>query len=350
MNRICKMLFTVAVVAWGAAGAFGQQRTIQPSPAYQPGGGAVYYPAAPAVRPAPAAGQPVYAPAQPAPQKVIYVPVQGQPAPGQPVQGRPAPGQPVYYMPAPAQPAPAPAPVIAEDEEEYEDEEYEGVGTAISADLEEEEEGIYWFWGSKWPGIALGPKFGTTGLGLDLTFGISRWLNLRGGFNYGVFTWSPTLGDVDYELDSDLMSGPLLADIHPFQNHFRISGGVYIQPGSEVSLSAAPDSPVQIGRHTYPPEVVGTLSGTIEIEDSVAPYVGIGFGNSVDEDQVLTFMVDLGVVFQSYEVSLTSDGAGMTTPVDTFRTDLELEEQNIEDDVNKLKVFPVLTFGIAYHF
>lgn len=324
MKKTCMLWMAALGLAWASPCAFGQQRPIQPSPAYQPAGSTVYVPPAPGVRPAPGT-----------PQKVIYVPVQ----PGQPV-----PGQPIYYAPPPA-----PAPTYEVEDEEYEEAEAEHVGTAISADLEDEE-GIYWFWGSKWPGLALGPKFGTTGIGADLTFGISRWLNLRGGFNYGVFTWSPTLGDVDYELESNLMSGPLLVDIHPFANHFRISGGIYIQPGSDVSLSSTPDSPVQIGRHTYAPEVVGTLSGEIEIAESVAPYVGIGFGNSVDEEQRLTFMVDLGVVFQSYDVTLTSDGAGMTTPVDTFRTDLELEEQNIEDDVNSLKVFPVLTLGISYHF
>ena len=335
------LIWTVSLgMVWGAASAFGQQqRPIQPSPAYQPNGGAVYYPQAPAARPAPAAGQPIYYMPQPATgssQPVRYVPVQGQPMQGQPV----------YYAPQPAQRPPPSAPIYEDEDEEAEEED---VGVAISADMEDEE-GIYWFWGSKWPGLALGAKFGTTGIGADLTFGISRWLNLRGGFNYGLFTWSPTFGDVDYKLESNLMSWPLLVDIHPFANHFRISGGLYIQPGSDVSLSSTPNNPVQIGAHTYAPDVVGTLSGTIEIDDPVAPYVGIGFGNAVDEEQRLTFMLDLGVVFQSYDVSLTSNGAGMTALHDTFRNDLELEEQNIEDDANNLKVYPVLTLGISYHF
>ena len=61
-------------------------------------------------------------------------------------------------------------------------------------------------------------------------------------------------------------------------------------------------------------------------------------------------MVDFGVIFQSYDVSLSSDGAGMTTKLDTFRKDLELEEENIQSDMDDFKFFPVLTFGIAYHF
>ena len=82
----------------------------------------------------------------------------------------------------------------------------------------------------------------------------------------------------------------------------------------------------------------------------MAPYLGIGFGNAVAEDQLLTFTLDIGVVFQAYDVSLTSDGAGMTAKLDTFREDVKKEEQNIQDDLDDWKIFPVLTLGLAWHF
>lgn len=293
-------------LAWSAACAFGQARPIQPSPVYDPGGRRMPPRPAPVVYPAP---QPV----RPAPQPVYRAP------------------QPVYPAPQPVQPARmtlAPAPAIEE----------------------EEEEGLYWFWGAKWPGLALGPKIGTTGIGLDLTFGINRFFNLRGGFNYGSFTWSLELDDVEYDMDVSLTSVPLLLDIHPFANHFRITAGVFLQPGTEGDIQATPDKNVQIGSHTYPPEVVGTLHGTIKVQDTLAPYLGIGFGNAVAEDQLLTFMVDLGVIIQSYDATLTSDGPGMTAKLDTFRKDLREEEANLQKDMDDLKVYPVLTFGLAWHF
>ena len=292
-----KSLFVVMAGVWilGLAGAEAQTRTVSPAPTYYQ---------RPAVQPAPVSHSPVYYAPQPAPQG--------------------------YYAPRPApQMTLAPAP----DYEEY-----------------EEDDGIYWFWGSKWPGIGLGPKIGTTGIGLDLTFGITRFVNLRGGFNYGSFTWSTGLGDVDYDMDIDLISVPLLLDIHPFANHFRISGGLYFQPGSKATIEGTPSTATQIGAHVYTPEVIGTLTGDIEVSSTLTPYLGIGFGNSVGEDQLLTFMVDFGVIFQSYDVSLSSDGAGMTTKLDTFREDLKLEEENIQSDMDDFKFFPVLTFGIAYHF
>lgn len=294
MNILRAMVFGAAWIV-GIAGA--QAQAIQPSPAYYQGGVGSY--------PAPATPAPSVAPA----------------------------AEPVYWeSPEPVPPLRlAPAVPAAEYEEE-------------------DEEGLYWFWGQKWPGLALGPKFGTTGIGADLVFGINRFLNLRSGFNFGSFTWDLNLGEVDYEMDITMTSIPLLLDIHPFGNHFRITGGFYIQPGTEADIDATPTGNTQIGAHTYPSDVIGTLTGNIEVSDIFAPYLGIGFGNAVAEDQLLTFMVDFGVIIQAYDVSLTSDGAGMTTLLDTFREDLAREEANIQKDMESFNIYPVLTVGIAWHF
>jgi hypothetical protein len=291
------MIWALAISwAWSAACALGQQRVIQPAPSYYQGG-TTYVPHTPAV---------------------------------QPVAG------PVYTAPHPVQPGVPASPTPRM--------------TLAPAPVEEEEEGLYWFWGQKWPGIALGPKIGTTGIGADLTFGINRLLNLRSGFNYGSFTWSPEFGDIEYDMDLNMTSIPLVVDLHPFAGNFRITGGFYIQPGTEAEIQATPNKNVQIGEHTYPPEVVGTLSGKIKVADTLAPYVGFGFGNAVGEDRLLTFMMDLGVIFQSYDASLTSNGQGMTAKLDTFRKDIQKEEANLQKDMDGWKVFPVLTLGLAFHF
>jgi len=204
--------------------------------------------------------------------------------------------------------------------------------------------------GYEWPGLSLGPKIGTTGIGLDLTFGVTRFLNLRSGFNYGSFTMNTDWGDVEYDTELDMTSIPLLVDWYPAGGHFRITGGFYIQPGTQADIDATPSKPVQIGSHTYGPEVIGTLSGKIEVDNTFAPYLGIGFGNAVGRDRRLTFSLDLGVIFQAYDVSLASDGPGMTAKLDLFREDIQKEEEKIQDDLDDFKFYPVLTLGFGYHF
>lgn len=303
------------VAAAGAAcavAACGQQRAIQPSPAYYQGGAVPQpYPSAPAV-PAP----PVAPPAAAAPVPVY-------PA-GTPVFYAPAPG---YYAPAPVYTAPP----------------------AATAE-EEEEEGLYWFWGQKWPGLSIGAQIGTLGWGPDLVFGINRYLSLRSGVNFGNLGLDLELDDVQYDTDLNLFSVPLLVDVYPFGDHFRISAGAYVSSGTSMDLAATPDSAVQIGSHTYGPDVVGTLTGEVEVDGAFSYYVGIGFGNPVAEDQRLTVKLDIGVVFQSYDVSLTSDGPGMTAKLDTFRKDVVEEEQNLQADFDDFKVYPVVTLGLALTF
>ena len=81
MMKKANVLWVVAFgILFGAANAFGQQRVIQPSPAYR---GATSVPQAPAVRPVPVAAQPQ-----------VVAPV----------------AQPVYYNQQPAQPVYAPQP------------------------------------------------------------------------------------------------------------------------------------------------------------------------------------------------------------------------------------------------
>jgi len=297
MKHTMWMLGLVVAFGWMAAPAHGQQRTIQPSPAYyqQQGGSPYGYPVAPSE----------------SPQSPVYYDSDSW-----------------YSRPAAAAPATTQEYVWADDDEE----------------------GIYWVWGQKWPGMAVAPKIGTTGIGVDGIFGINRFLNLRGGFNYGSFTWTRKFSKVKYDLDFDMTSIPLLVDLQPFGGHFRIVGGVYIQPSTEADLRATPSKNVQIGEHTYPPEVVGTLSGSIEVDQVLTPYLGIGFGNAVAEDQLFTLGIDIGVIFQSYDAKLTSDGKGMTTKFDTFRKDLKKEEENIQKDLDDFRFYPVLTISLAWHF
>ncbi|MGD9611680.1 MAG: hypothetical protein AB7V22_02130 [Kiritimatiellia bacterium] len=265
----------------------------------------------------------------------LYQAVPAQPAHAQPVYYGPPPAQPAYYAPPAAQPvyyAPPPAePVYAEEEDV-------------------DEEGYYWMWGQKWPGLALGPKFGTTGLGLEMTFGINPYLNLRGGFNYGSFTLGQEFGNVDYDVDLTMISIPLMLDVHPFGGQFRLTGGLYVQPGTKAELDATPSGPTQIGSHTYPADVIGTLTGKIEAGDVVAPYLGLGIGNAVGEDQRLLVTLDVGVIFQSYDVSLDSNGAGMTTANALFREDLKKEEGLLQKDADDWKIYPVVAIAIAWHF
>lgn len=198
------------------------------------------------------------------------------------------------------------------------------------------------------PYIALGLKVGTLGPGVELTLGvIEDVLNVRAGGNYLHLKFSGKIKDVDYGVDLNMASVPMLLDYHPFYNNFRITGGV-IYNHNRPSLDANLNKIQKIGDHEYTPAEIGTLTGSVDFRN-FAPYIGLGFGNAVAPDTSWNFAFDLGIMFQGIpNINLTADGTKSGDP--TFRADLAKEEDNVQDEANKFRFYPVLTIGISYQF
>lgn len=198
----------------------------------------------------------------------------------------------------------------------------------------------------EWQGFALGAKIGTLGPAIDGVMHLVPGLNLRGSLAYLKWDYDRTIDAIDYSLDMDFESAAALLDWYPFDGGFRISGGALFNDNT-LNLSGAPNEPVEIGDHTYTPSQIGTISGSTSF-DAVAPYVGIGFGNAVGPDTRWSFIFDLGVVFQTFEVNLQASGSMADNP--QFQSDLQKQEDRIQDDLDTIKIYPVLAFGLAYHF
>jgi hypothetical protein len=152
------------------------------------------------------------------------------------------------------------------------------------------------------------------------------------------------IDDVDYDLGVDMRSFSALLDWHIFNDSFRISGGL-ISMDNEIDLDARPNTHVEIGDNTYTPAEVGTLSGSVDI-DGLAPYVGIGWGNPLTSNKRWGFTCDLGVAFcDSPDVALSATGlaAGLAA-------DIEKERRDIEDDLDSLEFYPVISMGLFFRF
>jgi hypothetical protein len=199
----------------------------------------------------------------------------------------------------------------------------------------------------EWTGFALGLKIGTLGLGADASVYLDDWVNFRANVGFLDFTYKDTIDDIDYDMDVAFRTAMFLLDLYPFEGgNFRVSGGVVLQDNS-VDVTGVPKKSTKIGDTDYTVEQIGTIHGDAEF-DNIAPYVGIGYGNAVLPDASLTFIVDFGVIFQTYEISLSATGSAANDP--GFQEDLQSEEDDIQDEVDRLKIYPVINFGIAYHF
>jgi hypothetical protein len=195
--------------------------------------------------------------------------------------------------------------------------------------------------------FALTAKAGTLGLGLEgITF-VNSKLNARVGVNAFQYDYSGTESDIKYDFDLNLLTFSALVDWLPFNNGFRLTGGLMVNKNS-LDLSAETAGTYKIGDTTYTSAQVGSLTGDLIFND-LAPYVGIGWGNPFGKDSNWSFSVDLGVMFQgSPDVSLSANGTLSSNAV--FLDELAREEDRLESETDNFEFYPVISFGVTYKF
>lgn len=189
--------------------------------------------------------------------------------------------------------------------------------------------------------FALGVRAGTTGLGLEGTWGLSEVLNLRLG--YYAFDYSTDLDEegIEYDGELGLRNAALFVDWHPFQGGFRVSTGA-LQSGNDFRGTA--DGELEVGDDTYVGEVEAKLSWS-----GTAPYLGIGYGNAVRGSR-LSLALDLGLMFTgspSVRIDGTVDNPALE---DAFREDLERERADLQEEMSDARYFPVVSVGVSYRF
>jgi hypothetical protein len=201
------------------------------------------------------------------------------------------------------------------------------------------------------PGVSIGVKGGTLGVGVEAGTSISRYISLRGGVNYLSFDFDTTIKEVDYNFEPTFFNGNLLVDIHPFANPFRITGGIYIN-NNEVDVDGV------YRKDIIPPELQqyssivdqAHVKGTVSY-NALAPYLGIGWTSNQD-GAGWGFNIDLGLLFQGApDVSeLYVDapwGLGQSSEVKAW---LAEERQGIVDELDKYEYYPVASITIKYSF
>jgi hypothetical protein len=185
-------------------------------------------------------------------------------------------------------------------------------------------------------------KVGTLGFGGDLTLRMGRYLSLRGGYNQLDLEGDITLDETDVRGDLNWQSIPLLLDVHPFANGFRVSGGV-VRNNNELLLSADSGDILTIGGIDFE---VDDLDGIVEF-DKTSYYAGIGYGAAAGKDGRWHFSCDFGVMFQGEpQVDATAVAADPRYQ-DVLDVALEEELDKYRDDIKNFQYYPVVSIGVS---
>jgi hypothetical protein len=172
---------------------------------------------------------------------------------------------------------------------------------------------------------------------------------------YSLFDHDEKLEDTDvvYDGELSLRNATALLDWHVFGGGFRLSFGA-VGASTKVEVVGTPTGGTyEIGDEVFTAAEVGSLTGEIEMGNSVAPYVGIGWGNTVDAAGRITVLFDLGAVYTgSPEVTLTARcGAGIPAArCSELQREVDKEIQEIKDDSADFEWWPVVSLGLAIRF
>jgi hypothetical protein len=194
---------------------------------------------------------------------------------------------------------------------------------------------------------------GSTGVGFHVVVPMETYLNGRFGVNYVRHDFDKTSGGVDYDIKGKLQTFDVLFDWYLTEgSSFHLTGGL-VYNGNKFNAKAKPNGlgGFTLNGHAYTAADVGLLTGRIDYRKA-APYLGIGWGNALARSSRWTTNIDLGVFYQGNpNVQLASVGCTVSNTVcKTLANDVAVERLRLRDDVDALKVYPVVRASIGYQF
>jgi hypothetical protein len=207
----------------------------------------------------------------------------------------------------------------------------------------------------KTSGWAVTPEISTLGVGATVTKSITPNVNAKLGINGLGISQDISASNVDYKADLNLFNVSTLIDYHPWQKGgFRLTGGLVFQDNNLEGTGKASNGTINInGRDYNSTDQLTSVKAKVSFANSVAPYIGIGWGNAVKPGKRWGFSANLGVMFAgSPKVALTPTfGQNADEALKTqINNDIEAERKKQESDLNWLSIYPVFSVGISYQF
>lgn len=199
--------------------------------------------------------------------------------------------------------------------------------------------------------FSIGAGVGTTGMGLDAewrphgNFGVIA--SYYGGISYNDDD-SYSSDGISYRGDLDISAGALKLAYHPFGGSFFLAAGAMLPDmTADVTGIAENGRSYEFNGSEYSADAIGTMHGTLTIADSVQPYFGLGWRSS--NETGFGMYSELGVMTTDINVSLHSSN-GHENQSQVLRDELRAEEKRLEDEADKLELYPVAQLGISYTF
>lgn len=194
--------------------------------------------------------------------------------------------------------------------------------------------------------ITAGVTGGTLGIGPEVGLRFSDHFGVRGNATFLGIGADFDSDDITYKGDLKLKSFGAMLDAYPFGGSFRVSGGARINR-NYAGVRASTTGSVEVGGDTYTSAQVGVLTGRADVKD-LAPALTLGWGGSNRKGFI--FGTELGVLFQGKARLRQFTSNGTLSNNAAFNASLERERRDLQDDIDKVSVYPIAQIMIGWRF
>ncbi|HEY6094646.1 MAG TPA: hypothetical protein VIU93_06810 [Gallionellaceae bacterium] len=186
-------------------------------------------------------------------------------------------------------------------------------------------------------------------IGAGVGFAIPLSNNVAGRISLSKlnYNFQTSQDQINYDATFKLGSVAALADWHVFGGFTHLTAGVIFN-NNDFSMSGVPSgSTFTIDGTTYTTAQVSSLNATVTF-NKVAPYLGFGWSGRASKTG-WSFKSDIGVMFIGAPKSQLSITGSMASDPATMNHVANAQAQ-LDQDLEKIKLYPVVSLGIAYAF
>lgn len=194
---------------------------------------------------------------------------------------------------------------------------------------------------------AISAEIGTLGYGANIGWALNETTELQAGWAGGdvadLFGGDFDVKDINYDIDSDFSNPYLGVQMRPAANWFTVGAGIIV-PDNDIDVVAnANGENYRINGVDYKSSDVGTLKGSIEHRNKLAPYATIGFRPNITNNFGL--FGELGAAYLGKtDATVTATNTNAVAQEAAQKAEQELK------DKNWLEWMPIVKLGATYRF
>jgi hypothetical protein len=183
---------------------------------------------------------------------------------------------------------------------------------------------------------------GSLGVGPEVSYALSRHVDLRGNVTFLDFSHRFHSGGIPYYGEAHLGSGGLMLDYRPFGGGFFLSAGARLNK-NKLRANSTLNGSVVVSGVTYTASRIGTLRGYGDFRP-VAPTLSLGYAGTLRRGFKLG--IEAGAMFMGgarvYPFSYTGRNVSASR--------LEAQRASLQHNIDKYQVYPILQLTAGYRF